>query len=304
MDPAHAVSGPRRALITGATGFIGSHLARHLAVSGWEVHVLVREGSAACGLPATAHAHDGSTEGMAAIVGESRPDVVFHLASLFIAEHRTDQVSDLVRSNVLLGAQLAEGMRVHGRTLLVNTGTAWQHYEDREYAPTNLYAATKQAFLDLLRFYEEAAGLRVLTLELYDSYGPGDPRPKLMNVLARTAREGGRLGLNDGGQRLDLVHVRDIARAYERAAERLLADGAGASESWAVRTGRPHTIRELVDLVGRAAGTPLDAEWGVRPYRARELMHPPERPILPGWRAAIPVDVGIRELLGGEPGGA
>ena len=299
------MSGPsRRALITGATGFIGSQLARYLAGSGWEVHALVRPGSVSVGMSGACHPHDGSTERMLTIVGESRPDVVFHLASLFVAEHRTEQVADLIGSNLLLGVQLAEAMRVHGRTRLVNTGTAWQHYRHEDYNPTNLYAATKQAYLDLLRFYEEAAGLRVVTLELYESYGPGDPRPKLMNALARAAREGERVGLNEGLQRLDFVHVKDIARAYERAAERLVAGEVTGSERWAVRSGRARSLRELVELVGRAAGAPLDAEWGMRPYRARELMDPPERPLLPGWRAKIALEVGIRELLDGEFGGS
>ena len=279
---------------------MGSHLARHLAESGWDVHALVRPGSATADLVGTPHVHDGTTEAMLAIVAASRPDVVFHLASQFVAEHRTDQVAELVASNLLLGLQLAEAMRAAGCTRLVNTGTAWQHYQGEDYHPVNLYAATKEAYHDLLRFYEEAAGLQVITLELYESYGPGDPRPKLMTALVRAARGptgGVRLALTDGAQRLDLVHVRDIARAYGRAAERLLRGEVSGSERWAVRSGQPRSVREVVEMVGRVAGRPLEAEWGVRPYRARELMEPPERPILPGWRAEIALEAGIRELL-------
>lgn len=299
----------RRALITGATGFVGGALARHLAARGWDVHALVRPVAPAGSAPrptpnSTVHVHDGTTEGLVAIVGEARPDVVFHLASLFIAEHRVDQVEPLVRSNLLLGVQIAEAMRAHDRRALVNTGTAWQHYQGAEYDPTSLYAATKQALLDLLRFYQEAAGLRVVTLELYESYGPDDPRPKLMSALLRAARGGERVGLTDERQQLDLVHVRDIARAYEVAAERLLAGVAAADERWAVRTGQPRSVRDLVELVGRAVGVPLEAAWGVRSYRAREVMSPPERPVLPGWRPEIALDAGIRELVGGASRGS
>jgi len=274
-------------------------LARHLSSSGWDVHAVVRPGSSVQGLPGIPHVYDGTTERMVEIVGASRPDVVFHLASLFVSEHDADRIEPLVRSNLLFGLQLAEGMRVHGRTSLVNTGTAWQHYRGEDYNPVNLYAATKQAYLDLLRFYRESAGLRVVTLELYESYGPRDPRPKLMNVLVRAAREGGRVALTDGPQRLDFVHVRDIARAYACAAERLLAGEGAASEHWAVRTDRPRALRELVALVDRAAGMPIEADWGARSYRAREVMEPPERPILPGWRPEVKLEAGVRELLAG-----
>lgn len=289
----------RRALITGATGFIGSHLARHLGQAGWEVHGLVRKDSEGKGLGAAAvHAHDGSTARMVEIVGSAQPDVVFHLASAFVAEHRTEDVVNLVQSNLLFGTQLAEAMRVHRRTLLVNTGTAWQHYEGEPYNPVCLYAATKQAYLDVLRFFVEAAGLRVITLEIFDSYGPDDPRPKLMSVLRRAARGGGNLSMTEGSQRFDLVHVRDIVRAYERAAERLLAGEVDGLESYALSSQKATSMRELVDLFGRVAGKPLAADWGARAYRAREVLEPwTGGAALPGWRPEISLEDGIRELL-------
>ena len=289
----------RRALITGATGFIGSHLASHLRGAGWEVHGVVRGGARGEGLTgATVHAHDGSTARMVEIVGAARPDVVFHLASAFVAEHRSEDVVNMVESNLLFGTQLAEAMRVHGRTLMVNTGTAWQHYEGEPYNPVCLYAATKQAYLDVLRFFAEAAGLRVITLEIFDSYGPRDPRPKLMRVLKRAAQGGSRLSLTEGSQRFDLVHVRDIVRAYELAAERLSAGEVHGSESYALTSQRSTSMRELVDLFGRVAGKPLAADWGARAYRAREVMDPwAGGAALPGWRPEIGLQEGIRELL-------
>ena len=291
-----------RALLTGATGFIGSHLAARLGKSGWEVHALVRESKAArVAGRFQEHRYDGSTGSVVQAIGAARPDVVFHLASLFIAEHRTDDLTPLVESNVLLGAQLAEGMRVHGRTRLVNTGTAWQHYGDAEYDPASLYAATKQALVDVLRFFEEAAALRVITLELFESYGPSDPRPKLMSALGRASRAGARVALTDGRQVLELVHVRDIVRAYEIAAERLLEGLVERHETYAVRSGAAVTVRELVETFGRVAGKPIAADWGARSYRAREMLAAPTGgATLPGWKAEISLQEGIRELLKGD----
>jgi nucleoside-diphosphate-sugar epimerase len=290
-----------RALVTGATGFIGSHLVRRLAASGWEVHAVLRGRSAPDRIPASVRAHrfDGTTEGMVELVGTVAPDVVFHLASLFIAEHKTADVTPLIESNLLFGTQLAEAMRVQGRTRLVNTGTVWQSYQDEHYNPSDLYAATKQAYEDVLRYFEEAAGLGVITLKICDSYGPDDPRPKLMGALRRAALEGVRLSLTDGRQELDLVHVDDIARAFEVAAERLLDGRVRRHERYVVRSGAPVSIRELVQLFEKAAGRPLEADWGARAYRAREVMRPPAGgETLPGWTPTIELEQGIRGLLG------
>ncbi len=302
-----ANASPRRALVTGATGFIGSHLVARLAADGWDVHALVRSGSRgnlAVAARTVLHLHDGTTEGMAAIVGAAAPDVVFHLASLFIAETTLADVTGLVESNVLLGTQLAEAMRVHRRTLLVNTGTVWQHYRDEDYHPVSLYAATKQAYADILRFYVEAAGLQVITLELFESYGPADSRPKLMTALRRAALADTRPSLTDGRQELDFVHVRDIARAYAVAAERLLESAVRGHEVYMVRSGRARSVRELVALFGAARGRPLDAEWGARAYRAREMMRPwAGGETLPGWSPEVALEDGIRELLRDPPAG-
>src|SRR5688572_14565536 len=88
---AAARAGGRRALVTGASGFVGSHLLRHLTDAGWDVHAVLRSGSLRerLGGLATVHAHDGTTESLVDVVGAAAPDVVFHLASLFIAEHKT-----------------------------------------------------------------------------------------------------------------------------------------------------------------------------------------------------------------------
>jgi nucleoside-diphosphate-sugar epimerase len=177
-----ASTSARVALVTGATGFVGSHLVPRLVRAGWQVHVVSRVNSRVPDAPeffqVKMHTHDGTTEGMIRLIGDAKPVVVFHLASLFLSQHEASDVERLVVSNVLFGNQLLEAMKTHGVSHLINTGTSWQHYENKAYSPVNLYAATKQAFESLLQYYVEAHGLRAITLKLSDTYGPHDPRPE------------------------------------------------------------------------------------------------------------------------------
>ena len=283
-------------LVTGATGFVGRHVCAALIADG---HAVLRANSDDSVLPDAVrrHRHDGSTESMHALVGAVRPEAAIHLASLFRAEHRAEEIAPMVEANVLFGTQLADALTAQGCTRLVNTGTAWQHYEGRDYDPVCLYAATKQAFEDMLAFYVNARGLRAVTLELFDTYGPDDPRGKLVSALVGAARTGRALSLSPGDQRIDLVHIDDVAAAYRAALQRLLDGETAAAERFMVRSGEPVSLRELVALVEDTTGRTIDARWGERPYRDREVMAPwTGGRTLPGWRPRIGLAKGLKQL--------
>ncbi|QNA88228.1 NAD-dependent epimerase/dehydratase family protein [Massilia sp. Dwa41.01b] len=198
----------------------------------------------------------------------ARPDTVFHLAAAFVAEHVPGDIDRLVHANLLFATQLLEAMRVNGVRLLVNTGTAWQHYGNRDYDPVNLYAATKQAFEAILAYYVNAHGFIAATLALFDTYGPGDERPKLMRALWRAAREGRPLAMSSGRQLLDLVYVDDVVDAY-LAAESALREGGAGHRHYGVSSGAPLPLRDVVAAFEQAAGVSLDALGRTRRPRAR-----------------------------------
>lgn len=271
-----------RALVTGATGFIGGNLVAALAAAGWEVDALARD--AIPPPPARAHRLDGTQEGLTAIVDAVRPDVVFHLASLFLADHKPEQVEPLVASNIVFPAQLVEAMVRTGHRRLVSTGTAWQFDAHGAQAPVNLYAATKQAFDAILPYYQSAHALSVVSLRLFDTYGPGDLRRKLIRILLDAAMADETLDMSPGEQIVDLTHVDDVVDAFVMAGDRLLAAHTPLNESWFV-SGERQTIRALVDKVRNALRRPLHVNYGGRPYRPREVMTPvdPSGRTLPGW---------------------
>jgi nucleoside-diphosphate-sugar epimerase len=294
--------GMPRALVTGATGYIGGRLAHRLFAEGWNVHVLVRPASDRSALrdPSvhlTAHTHDGSTDDLIRIMEAIRPAVVFHLSSLFLAQHQSRDVEPLIRSNVLFSTQLTEAMAVNGLTNLVNTGTSWQHYENREYSPVCLYAATKQAFEAILQFYTETSSLKVITLKLFDTYGPDDPRQKLFATLRKIARDQTPLAMSPGEQMIDLVYIDDVLDAFLIAADLLERDNVPKLREYAVSSGAVVKLRDLVALYGRIIGRPLPIKWSGRPYRPREMMNPwSGGVVLPGWRPKVELEAGIRRM--------
>ncbi|MDQ0114389.1 NAD-dependent epimerase/dehydratase family protein [Paenibacillus harenae] len=286
-------------LLTGATGYIGSHLARRLVQSGYRVHILVRRGSK-LDLLGTArssvqiHPYDGTAASLLKLFAETPIDIVVHLASLASVTHSLTNFESMLQSNIIFGTQLAEAMNAHRVPYLINTGTYSQHYNNEDYNPQSLYAATKQAFDDILVYYTEAASLCCTTLELFDSYGPNDPRPKIIPLLIEAYRSGNILAMSPGEQLLDLVYIGDIVDAYVAAAERLLEGRAAGMERFVVATRQPLSLKELVEKLENVTQSKLPIKWGERGYRNREIMIPWNKGVLlPGWQAATPIEKGL-----------
>lgn len=279
----------RRALITGITGFVGRHLASKLLQEGWEVHAIVRPTSdrttISLDIRQNVHFHiHGAESALVDIVRKARPDVVIHLASLFLTNHTYDDINSLIESNIAFGTKLLEGMKKNGIHNFINTGTAWQHYENKQYSPVNLYAASKQAFEAMVRYYEETAGLHVITLKLTDTYGEDDRRPKLWVTLKRMAEQGGSLSMSPGEQKIDIVHVDDAAEAFVLAANYLTAGRTEFCGSYVVSSGHAIPLKEAVARYETLLSAKLDVQWGEKPYREREVMEPWNGgKLLPGW---------------------
>ncbi len=281
-----------RAVVSGATGFVGTALVRHLVDQGWSVDALVRSDAAT--LPPGVHAHriPGSAEGLVDLVRELSPSHCFHLATAFRGVHTTADIAPMIEANLGFGTALAEAVARVPDARFVNTGTVWQHFDAAAYSPVSLYAATKQAFADLLVFYAEVEGLAVHTLELTDTYGPADPRAKLIPFLLRAGAEGTRLEMTDGTQLIDLVHVDDAVGAL------IATAGATAGVTYGARGDGAITLRELVDRFQAATGLTLDVAWGARPSRPREMLAPwmtADPP--PGWSPRVRLDDGLRALI-------
>ena len=124
-------------------------------------------------------------------IAASQPDIIYHLAAFYTPAHDMNSVDRLVESNLLLGAEVLEAMTASGCRRLVYATTASTHSTGDQYSPLTLYAATKQAFSDLVTYYTDRGFLRAAAVSIADSYGPGDLRPKVLELIRRSALPAG-----------------------------------------------------------------------------------------------------------------
>ncbi|CAK9039064.1 5-epimerase (Thymidine diphospho-4-keto-rhamnose 3, partial [Durusdinium trenchii] len=258
------------------TGFIGSHLLRYLSNAGHELGVIVRAGSASASKDAFPHGtricpYSGDVDSLVDALEAVRPDVVVHLASCYLAAHQPEQITDLVQSNVLFGSHLLEAIQKTDLCCrFLNTGTSWQHYGDADYEPVNLYAATKQAFESIIDYYVSAHEFRALSLKLFDTYGPADPRRKVFHWFEVAETSPTPIPFSPGEQMMDLVYIDDIVRGFERAIALLQATETPGHERYVLSSPDRMTLRDVAKTYEQAVGRPLNMEWGGRESPRRD----------------------------------
>lgn len=290
-------------LITGATGFIGSHLVKLLQN---EKHKLF------CTLLPNEKNPFGEENVKSIVVNsddinttvffltKNKVDGIIHLASYVQSgEHKPENIETLLNANIIFGTTLLEAASIAKVKWFINTGTYWQFYKNETYCPVNLYAASKQAFMDIAKYYWDSDKIKFCTIVLYDTYGPNDTRPKIFNLWQKIAENGETLDMSPGEQLIDISHIDDIVSAFALLANHLsnnypeIKNG----ECFAVKAEKRYTLKELALIFEKATNKKLNINWGGKPYKQKEVMIPwSNANVVPGWKPLISVFDGINEL--------
>jgi len=289
-------------LITGGTGFIGENLIREL-IDNHEVFLLVRPNSdwSKLGLKHIFEFND-NIEQLTDYLIKFNIDGIIHLASLYLAQHEAKDIKELVLSNIYLGTALLEATKTAKTKWFINTGTFWQNFlpNSNEYCPVNLYAGTKQAFIDLAKFYTEISDIKFVTLKLCDTFGPKDSRPKILNLFKRISETQEILGMSLGDQQLDILYIDDVVAGFICLVNNLEEDVLLDSE-YVLCAKKRFTLKELAEVYSQVSGKKLNIDWGGRTYRNREVMQVWNKgKVLPNWKPIYDIEAGIKLFLKNE----
>ncbi|WP_338693561.1 NAD-dependent epimerase/dehydratase family protein [Streptomyces sp. Q6] len=175
--------------------------------------------------------------------------------------------------------------------------------EDAPLDPRNVYATTKLAQEHLAAAWARATGGRCIALRYHNVYGPGMPRDTPYAGVASFFRSALARGeaprvFEDGAQRRDFVHVRDVARANARALEALRERGPGEVTAYNVGSGEVRTVGELAEVLASACGGPPPVVTGE--FRLGDVRHVTAdsarlRAEL-GWRPEVGFAQGLKEF--------
>ncbi len=235
------------ALVTGASGFVGSYLVRELRAAGWRVLTADRSGRA-----------DLSGDLLRVPLRGVAVDVVFHLAGFSSPQASVDQAAEAYASNAATTARLVRELRA-GRFVIASSCQVYgapsgRSTESAPLRPLTPYAASKACGEALAL----ASGRDVVILRPYNHTGPGQSAafvcPAIARQVARAEAGAGppEVRLLSLAPRKDFFDVRDMARAYRLAAER-----GRRGAAYNVATGRPVSVGEIARRLATLSRVPL-----------------------------------------------
>jgi UDP-glucose-4-epimerase GalE len=281
----------RTVLVTGGAGYIGSHAAKALARAGFRVVVL---DNLVAGHRAAVRYGDfleGDITDLArvrAALRESGAFAVMHFAAfLDVGESVRDPVR-YYTNNVVGALRVLDAMVSESVSYFVFSSTCATYGEPVEapiaethpQRPINAYGETKLAIERALTHFERAHGLKWAALRYFNAAGAdpdgdlGEDHAPEIHLIPRAiaAATGGSplvvfgedYPTPDGTCLRDYVHVADLADGHVSALQTLMEKG--HSGAWNLGTGRPHSVREVIDAVRRTVGS--DVRWTAGPRRA------------------------------------
>jgi GDP-4-dehydro-6-deoxy-D-mannose reductase len=285
-----------RAIVTGAGGFAGGWLVRHLTASGDEVRGV---------------RHDEldvrDAEAVRALIAEVQPDVLFHLAGITSHAEAEADPERAAAINVLATVSLIEGLAGAARPARMVVPSSSEVYrpptpdelpltEDSATGPNRVYGATKLGQESLALAVGRLRSVSVVVTRSFNHIGPGQRQNFLLPSVVAQALNSNEIVVGNLDVERDLTDVRDVVRAY-----RLLAITDGVTGIYNVCSGRSISVREVVDVVIDTAGS--SATVRVDPTRVRtgepkEIRGSFERLRLDtGWTPLIPIGTTVSDTI-------
>jgi CDP-glucose 4,6-dehydratase len=310
----------RAVLVTGADGLLGSWLVSDLLERGARVVAIRRDEPAVTGLQLQGLADrvdtvrgDICADGLVArALNEYDIDSVFHLAAQTLVGTANRAPVSTFETNIRGTWLLLEACRLHGaeRVIVASSDKAYGRHtslpyrEDFALAPVYPYDVSKAATDLIARSYWHTFGLPVAVTRFANLYGGGDTNASRLVPEAVRAVLAGRAPVvrSDGSPERDFLYVGDAVRAYLAIWGALGGDGGGAAgEAFNAGSGEPQRVGDVVALVCRLAGSPVEPDIRGAGVPAGEIdrqwVDHSKLTELTGWQPEVGLEEGLRRTL-------
>ena len=286
-----------RILLTGASGFLGSALARHFVAAGNKVSLILRPSSRLLRLHDIKGAFDiercATDCEISEFILRVNPDVVIHTACTY--DRKGENILEIVDTNVRFGLQLLKSIKLLEKSItFINTGT--------DLPPeVSQYALTKHQFSQWGKVVaaQSLGQLRFINVLLQHMYGPGDDQSKFTSHVIHACQSNvPNLKLTLGEQKRDFVYIDDVVNGYDSLIK--CKDMFDPFIDVPIGSGTAPTVRQFIELVHSLTGSSTQLDFGVIPYRDNEAMHcQADLKIMTqiGWKPIYDLESGLKKYI-------
>ena len=267
-----------RFLITGATGFVGANLVRYLLNLNHEVIIITKETSNYWRLDdvihkvKVCHGDLADREGCFKIVADTKPDIIYHVATYggFANQVDTDR---MIHSNIVATMNMLDAAVENGVQQFINTGSSSEYGTKNEAMkevdvcePINFYGVTKLAATNYCTMIGKTLGYSVCTLRLFSPYGQFEDSSRLYPSITNALLGGERAQLSNPDFVRDFIPIETVCKIYTE----ILMAKYKPGDIVNVGSGKQQTIRKFYHHIASSFGLDLEPIWGKTPARKNE----------------------------------
>lgn len=262
-------------MVTGATGFLGSHLVKQLLKEGHRPIILKRRFSKLDRLEEVlprVRCYSVDEDELQEIFEECGPiDAIIHTATNYGANNVVP--SEVLTANTLFPLRLLETASDFKVPLFLNTDSYFNSGDmPYKYKYLPAYCLSKKQLVDWGKQMAESEKIHFVNIKLHHMFGPGDGDSKFTSHVFKSCLQGKELKLTYGEQERDFIYVDDVVSAYM-----MFLKTPAVQDHWYqnfdLGRGEAVSIRAFVETVHRLTNSSASLHFGALPYREHEIMH-------------------------------
>lgn len=286
-----------RLLITGASGFLGSHLVKKLLLDGHQVVIIKRKTSDLYRLKDCLNRIDlfNSDVNLDSIFDSRKIDGVIHLA---VCYGRNDEsVAKIFETNTVFSLKLLEAAVAAEVGIFIHSDTSLDKY-------LNPYSISKRQFSEWGEWIAKRGHINFLNIRLEHMYGINDDPSKFTSFVVQSLLKNiVKIDLTKGEQLRDFIYIDDVVSAFQILLNSMVEKNKAGFVECDLGSGEAVQIRDFVEMVHKITGSKTVLNFGALPYRSGEVMQThADLTYLKslGWNAAIKLSDGLQKIIENE----
>lgn len=300
-----------KCLVTGAGGFIGSHVTRELLKRGNEVHIIVKSDTDLWRISNVKKDIDiicmdlASKEKVSAFFKGNRFQRIFHLATYGVNPAQKD-MNLIFKNNIISTMNLISSLSRDSFESFIYAGSGFEYgfkdkpiKETEELNPADIYSFSKASISTSIHAFSHANNLPMNIARLFLVYGKYETPTRLIPTLIRSYKNKEPPKLNSPSNTRDFIYIEDAVDAIIR-----LSESYYCGEVFNIGSGREHTVKEVAEIVKEMFASDMEPAWGAGIQHSFEPQHwcadisKAEKML--GWKPKNTLSQGIKKTLDAE----